>query len=89
MTRNKRVDKRPVLEQWSYDELMTLREAAQVAFPDGLISEKGLRTAVRDRTLGVVIVAGKIYTTRRALEAMCVARPLSETQVRRRRTQHP
>lgn len=78
MARSDRTKGRPMLEQWGAHELMTLGEAAAVAFPDGLLTEKTLRTAVRDGALGVVVIAGKHFTTRSALEAMCVARTLPQ-----------
>lgn len=67
-----RVEKRPSPDQWGRDELMTLEEAAHLLWPDGPLTATSLRTAVRDRQLDVVRIAGKILTCKAALERMSV-----------------
>lgn len=54
--------------------MMTLPEAAALFFP-GVLTTTSLRTAVRDRRLDVVEIAGKILTNRLAIERMCVCGP--------------
>ncbi|MET4149081.1 MULTISPECIES: hypothetical protein [unclassified Bradyrhizobium] len=72
-----RVEKRPSPDQWSAVEIMTLDEAAHLMWPDGPLTVTSLRTAVRDRQLDIVRVAGKILTCRAALERMlaCTSPP--------------
>lgn len=65
-----RVAARPAPEQWSEDELLSLPEAAALLWPAGPLSTKSLRTAERDGQLAVVVIAGKMLTTRRALAEM-------------------
>src|SRR5689334_8351375 len=65
-----RVAERPDPAQWSADEFLTLGEAAALFWPRGPIREASLRTARRDGQLAVARIAGKLLTTRRAVEDM-------------------
>lgn len=65
-----RVARRPDPAQWDLDELMTLPEAVALFWPDGPLTVRSLRTAIRDRRLPVSVVAGKHLVTRRALTEM-------------------
>lgn len=66
-----RVVSKPRPEQWSEDELLTLEEAAALFWPDGPLGTRSLRTAVRKGELGSIVVARKLFTTRRLVERMC------------------
>ncbi len=70
-----RVKARPDPAQWTQTELMTLCEAAHLFWPDGPLTTTSLRTAVRDRSLDVAEVAGKILTSKTAIERMSVCKP--------------
>jgi hypothetical protein len=65
-----RVAARPNPAQWRADEFLTLAEAAILFWPDGPIRTASLRTAQRDGQLAVARVAGKVLTTRGAVEDM-------------------
>jgi hypothetical protein len=65
-----RVAGRPDPAQWGEDELMSLTEAAHLFWPQGPIRPASLRTAQRDGQLAVARIAGKVLTTRGAVEAM-------------------
>jgi hypothetical protein len=65
-----RVAERPDPALWNPDEFLTLREAAALFWPRGPIREASLRTARRDGQLAVARIAGKLLTTRRAVEEM-------------------
>ncbi len=65
-----RVAARPDPAQWRLDEFLTLFEAATLFWPDGPIKTASLRTAQRDGQLAVARVAGKVLTTRGAVEEM-------------------
>ena len=65
-----RIADRPRPEQWGPDELLTLPEAAALFWPCGPLSTRSLRTAVRDRQLATVTIAGKMLTTKRHLTRM-------------------
>ncbi|MGD0846409.1 hypothetical protein [Bradyrhizobium sp.] len=65
-----RVRQRPDPAQWREDEFMSFREAASLFWPDGPIKPASLRTAQRDGQLAVARIAGKVLTTRSAIEAM-------------------
>lgn len=79
-----RVVARPSPDQWKEDELLTLPEAAALLWPDGPLTVSSLRTALRDGKLQVVVVAGKILTTRAALREMGTCGPLPPSGVGRR-----
>jgi len=49
---------------------MTLPEAVALFWPDGPLTVRSLRTAIRDRRLPVSVVAGKHLVTKRALAEM-------------------
>ncbi|HEY8162849.1 MAG TPA: hypothetical protein VIF34_11360 [Methylocystis sp.] len=72
-----RVAARPDPALWGEDELLTLREASALFWPQGPLTERSLRTAVRDGRLPVSMVARKLLTTPKALRELssCVARP--------------
>jgi hypothetical protein len=67
-----RVAVRPDPATWRNDELMTLGEAAALMFPDGPLSERSLRTAVREGRLPISVVAGKFFVTKAALSLLSV-----------------
>ncbi|WP_158809559.1 hypothetical protein [Beijerinckia sp. L45] len=69
-----RVQAKPDPWTWALDELMTLREAAALFWPSGLLTEKTLRTAIRNGNLDHIEIARKFYVTRRIVEAMCKAK---------------
>jgi hypothetical protein len=74
-----RVAQRPDPAAWGEDELMSLGEAARLHWPDGPITERTLRTAVRDGRLPISRFAGKFFVTRRALAVLsnCEPTPVS------------
>jgi hypothetical protein len=53
---------------------MALHEAVALMFPLGPLTVSSLRTAISNGRLGHARVAGKIYTTRRAVAAMAMCR---------------
>lgn len=65
-----RILARPNPDLWGEDELLTLPEAAALFWPQGPLTTRSLRTAVRDGQLGTVTVAGKMLTTKRQLARM-------------------
>ena len=65
-----RVESRPSPDQWGEDELLTLEEATCLFWPDGPLTTTSLRTAQRDGQLAVARIAGKVLTTRGAVETM-------------------
>lgn len=65
-----RVEQRADPASWDPHELMTLREAVQLFFPDGPLTLSGLRTAARDGDLAVRRIAGKMLTTKESVLAM-------------------
>lgn len=71
-----RIARRPEARQWSPDELLTLPEAIALLWAKGPVTVSTLRTAIRHGDLGHARIAGKIFTTRTALEelAACVKR---------------
>jgi hypothetical protein len=71
-----RIAQRPDPAAWEEDELMSLREAARLHWPHGPITERTLRTAVRDGRLPISRLAGKFFVTRRALSTLSDCRPL-------------
>jgi hypothetical protein len=73
----RRVCARPDPAAWREDELMTLGEAAALFWPDGPLTETTLRTAVRDQRLSIAKIAGKFFTTKRAIAALAICRPLA------------
>lgn len=72
-----RIANRPDPRQWGEHELMTLAEAAALMWPDGLLTETSLRTAVRDGRLPISKIAGKFLTTRAALSTLTICERLS------------
>lgn len=68
--RTDRISERPDPCKWDRDELMTLGEAARLHWPRGPITERTLRTAVRDGRLPISRLAGKFFVTRRALSSL-------------------
>ena len=71
-----RVAQRPDFKEWDLDEIMNLGEAARLLWPDGWVSERFLRSAVREGRLPISRLAGKIFVTRRALAALSTCEPL-------------
>ncbi|WP_145987210.1 hypothetical protein [Bradyrhizobium sp. UASWS1016] len=67
-----RVIERPTPESWGMDELMSLAEAVELHWPDGPISVRTLRTAIRDGQLPVCVIATKFFVTRRCLSELAV-----------------
>lgn len=72
-----RVVRRPDPALWDTDELMTLSEATALFWPDGPLTVRSLRTAIRDRRLPVSVIAGKHFVTKRALAEMSTCTPLT------------
>lgn len=68
-----RVQERPNPREWEEHELLTLAEAAALFWPNGPLTVRSLRTAVRDEILQVTWIAGKIFTTPESIRLM--ARP--------------
>lgn len=83
-----RVAARPDPAQWRSDEFLTLGEAAMLFWPDGPIRTASLRTAQRDGQLAVARVAGKVLTTRGAVEDMIRDVLLVEPRAPRRNVEH-
>jgi hypothetical protein len=65
-----RVLARPNPADWDQDEILTLEEAAALFWPCGPLTVRSLRTAVRDGDLGVTWIAGKLFTSPRAINDM-------------------
>lgn len=82
-----RVAARPDPAQWRPDEFLTLGEAAILFWPDGPIRAASLRTAQRDGQLAVARVAGKVLTTRGAVEDMIRGALLAEPRAPRRKVE--
>lgn len=82
-----RVAERPEPAQWNPEEFLTLGEAAALFWPRGPIREASLRTARRDGQLAVARIAGKLLTTRSAVEEMTrqAMRASAENRMLRRR----
>jgi hypothetical protein len=59
-----RVAQHPNPAAWEDDELMSLGEAARLFWPHGPITERTLRTAIRDGRLPISQVAGKFFVTK-------------------------
>jgi hypothetical protein len=62
-----RIAARPNPAEWDDDELLTLKEAAQLLWPQGPLTARSLRTAAEAGDLPVRLVARKLFTTKRAL----------------------
>lgn len=77
-----RIRDRPHADLWGEDELLTLREAAALLWPDGPLTTRSLRTAVHPGQLATVTIARKMLTTRRHLGRMgeCQNRSASPSQ---------
>jgi hypothetical protein len=69
-----RVKRRPLPGLWSKDELLLLHEAVALMWPDGPVTVSKLRNAIAKNELGHVRIAGRIYTSRGALEALAACR---------------
>jgi len=72
-TRPRRIAARPDPAQWGDDELLTFAEAASLLWPQGPLTASSLRTAYRAGQLEVALIARKLLTTKKALEAMTKA----------------
>jgi hypothetical protein len=66
-----RVAARPDPRDWPSGDLMTLREAAKLFWPQGPLTTRSLRTAAEAGQLGVIMIARKQLTCRAAIEEMC------------------
>lgn len=66
-----RIAERPKPELWAMDELITLPEAAALFWPHGPITTSTLRNAARQGKLSLIVLAGKHFTNRAAVEEMC------------------
>ncbi|MEH2524199.1 hypothetical protein V1288_002108 [Bradyrhizobium sp. AZCC 2176] len=75
-----RVEARPTPESWDMDELMTLKEAVDLHWPQGPITVATLRTAIRDGQLAVCAIAGKFFLTRRLLLGLSTGRVLPRSR---------
>jgi hypothetical protein len=71
-----RLTAKPHPDDWEWDELLTLPEAAMLLWPNGPLTVRTLRTAVRDGQLAVARIASKLFTTRRALSEMTKCRAI-------------
>lgn len=69
-----RLQARPLPADWPEDEPMTLPEAVAVFWPDGPLTITSLRTAIRNGDLAFRKIAGKVFTTPRALKEMTAVR---------------
>lgn len=82
-----RVLRRPDPRQWIDEELMSLREAAALFWPDGPLRVSSLRSAHRNGQLAAAEIAGKILTTKSSIADMVRnglrLRPAREPAVRR------
>ena len=65
-----RIAMRPDPKDWDNDESLTLDEAAALFWPHGPLTTTSLRTAIKDKQLAFVAVAGKFLTTPAALKEM-------------------
>jgi hypothetical protein len=52
------------------DEPIRLKDAVEIAFPNGGAGLSALRKEVRNGNLGVMEIAGKLFTTRRLIREM-------------------
>lgn len=77
-----RVQRRPNLDLWSDDEAMTLVEAVALDVTGGLLSMKGLRTAIKGGELNSKRINGRIHITKSGVrELLTMQKPESETKV--------
>ena len=85
-----RVAARPNPEDWG-DDLMTLREAASLMWPNGPLTARSLRTAAEAGQLPVTKVAGKLFTTLAALRELsrCEKRTVPASPARPGRATRP
>lgn len=72
-----RLQARPDPGSWADDELVTLSEAVALFMPHGPLTAAALRTAYRRGELAGREVCGRIFTTRRDLDAMTAPRLVS------------
>lgn len=66
----RRVQRMPDRELIRPDDPPLLKTAAALAFPDGSMTASGLRSEAARGRLATERIAGRIYTTLRAIEAM-------------------
>lgn len=64
-----RVKLRPNPEDWGARDLITLREAVRIFWPNGPFTIRSLRTAVGQNALGTIKRNRRLFTTREAIEA--------------------
>jgi hypothetical protein len=72
-----RVAARPDPAAWGENELLSLAEATALFWPDGPITERTLRTAVRDGRLPISLVARKFFVTKTAIASLSRCEPLA------------
>jgi hypothetical protein len=65
----RRVALRRSLEQWKDDEPMTIAEAVALDVTAGALSEKGIRTAIENKSLPATKLNGKFWITIRGVQA--------------------
>lgn len=66
----RRVKLRPLASEWEDTEPVTLVEAIALLFPNGPLTVKSLRTAIHRSDLAAARVAGKDFTTLKAVREM-------------------
>ena len=71
-----RLKARPDPGSWADDELVSLSEAVALFMPHGPLTAAALRTAYRRGELAAREVRGRIFTTRRDLDALTAPRLL-------------
>ena len=69
-----RIRARPEPRLWSDLDILNVEEAAALWWPDGPLSAKSLRNAIRAGRLGCVRIAGKLFVTPAAIREMCRCR---------------
>jgi hypothetical protein len=80
MRKNRMIDRvaaRPDPAMWRSDELMTLKEAASLMWPDGFLTERQLRSAAKTGRLPISVVNGRYFVTREALALLSVCTPIA------------
>jgi hypothetical protein len=65
-----RVVERNDPQAWAEDDLLTMAEAAMLFWPRGPLRAASLRNAAKNGQLAIVIIAGKMMTTKKALKNM-------------------
>jgi hypothetical protein len=77
-----RIQSRPKAALWSDDEAMTLVEAVALDVTGGLLSMKGLRTAIKRGGLTSKRINGRIHITKRGVrELLTIHKSAVETRI--------